>query len=190
MKELKIKLGKKQKVLFAAMEKRIQMADERLFDMLLADDGQAYKEAYRYMEKFNPAMIERLNQADQPQKVSLEQSLVNLTNWMNHPDRQNTDKGEPENPDIDCGYAANHQGPTCAADYVAPDWFDGDMQKISELYLSGDTFKIGIVKESNPSDDSVWIKTDEMIEATHLSKLDVTLLIAALQHSIGELPSA
>ena len=39
----------------------LQEAHERIFDMLLADDGQAYKEARRYLERAAPELAARLD---------------------------------------------------------------------------------------------------------------------------------
>ena len=36
------------------------MAHDRIFDLLLGDDGQAYKEARRYLEAFRPDLARRL----------------------------------------------------------------------------------------------------------------------------------
>lgn len=38
----------------------LQQAQDRLFDVLLGDDGQAYKEAERYLERANPGLYRRL----------------------------------------------------------------------------------------------------------------------------------
>lgn len=38
----------------------LQQAQDRLFDVLLGDDGQAYKEAERYLERANPDLYRRL----------------------------------------------------------------------------------------------------------------------------------
>jgi hypothetical protein len=38
----------------------LQHAQDRLFDVLLGDDGQAHKEAERYLERANPALYMRL----------------------------------------------------------------------------------------------------------------------------------
>lgn len=40
----------------------LQDAQNRLFDMLLGDDGQAWKEAERYLERTRPDLHERLKQ--------------------------------------------------------------------------------------------------------------------------------
>ena len=37
-------------------------AQERLFDILLGDDGQAYKEAERYLERTRPDLHQRLKE--------------------------------------------------------------------------------------------------------------------------------
>lgn len=38
----------------------LQQAQDRLFDVLLGDDGQAHKEAERYLKRSNPALYRRL----------------------------------------------------------------------------------------------------------------------------------
>lgn len=38
----------------------LQQAQDRLFDVLLGDDGQAHKEAERYLERANPGLYRRL----------------------------------------------------------------------------------------------------------------------------------
>lgn len=38
----------------------VQSAEDRLFDVLLGDDGQAWKEAERYLQKARPELYERL----------------------------------------------------------------------------------------------------------------------------------
>lgn len=40
---------------------RLKRAEGHIFDMLLGDDGQAYKEAEKYLEKHRPDLVERLN---------------------------------------------------------------------------------------------------------------------------------
>ena len=39
---------------------RLEEAESRLFDMCLGDDGQAWKEAERYLERHRPDLFERL----------------------------------------------------------------------------------------------------------------------------------
>lgn len=54
-----------------SLEERLKQAEDRIFDVLLADDGQAYKEARKYLEQYRPDLIERIDNAnDQSSLIS------------------------------------------------------------------------------------------------------------------------
>lgn len=40
----------------------LKEAQDRIFDLLLGDDGQAYKEARKYLERHRPDLIKRLDE--------------------------------------------------------------------------------------------------------------------------------
>ena len=48
------------RVAWRAWQESPSMAHDRIFDLLLGDDGQAYKEARRYLEAFRPDLARRL----------------------------------------------------------------------------------------------------------------------------------
>ena len=43
------------------LKKRLSEAENRIYDMLLQDDGQAFKEARKYLERNRTDLMEKLN---------------------------------------------------------------------------------------------------------------------------------
>lgn len=63
----------------------------------------------------------------------------------------------------------------------AEDWFDRSKHKlVAELHLSGSHWIIGYISDSNPLNDSVFIKHEDSAEPTYMSGLEGTLLMSAI----------
>jgi len=53
-------------------ESIVTTANNRIYDLLLGNDGQAYKEARRYLKAADPALYETLMRAEEPSRDSLQ----------------------------------------------------------------------------------------------------------------------
>lgn len=46
------------------LESLLKQAEDRIFDPMINDDGQAYKEARKYLEQHRPDLIQRIDNAN------------------------------------------------------------------------------------------------------------------------------
>jgi len=47
---------------------RLEQAESRIMDMLLQDDGQAFKEARKYLERYRPDLIRKIDLAERDEQ--------------------------------------------------------------------------------------------------------------------------
>lgn len=67
---------------------------------------------------------------------------------------------------------------------TSDDFNPAEHQTVATMRLSGTDVRVGAAQRPNPAENSVWLDSDEQVEAVWMSASEARLLVAALTLAI------